>query len=43
LEEMEKLRYINIKQVAMIQYKITTRNLEIKNHMKHFEFMIIQL
>jgi len=42
LEEMKRLIYINAIQLSMIQDKLMRRNVEIKNHIKHFQVINVQ-
>jgi len=42
LLDLKKLRYVNEKQLSMIEQKITKRNLEIANHREHFDFIHVQ-
>jgi len=37
LFELKKVRYLNAKQLSMIEQKITKRKLEIANHRKRFD------
>jgi len=39
LLNLKRLRYINEKQLLMIQQKITKRKVEIVNHRDHFNFI----
>jgi len=41
-KEMEKLMYINAIQLSMIQDKLMRRNVEIENHIKHFQVLNVQ-
>jgi len=42
LRELKKLKYINVKQLSMIEHKIIKRNLEIMNHIQHFDVINVQ-
>jgi len=39
LSDLGRQRYVNEKQLSMIEQKITKRNLEIANHREHFDFI----
>jgi len=39
LTELKNQSYVNVKQHSMIEQKIRTRNLEVENHIKHFDFI----
>jgi len=43
LRELKRLRYINVKQLSMIEHKITKRNLEIEHIVDHFQFINVEL
>jgi len=39
LTELQRIRYINEKQLSMIEQKLTKRQLEIVNHREHFNVL----
>jgi len=41
-KKVESLRYINEKQLSMIQHKLLEQNLEIEKHEKHFQVINTQ-
>jgi len=43
LEEIKRLSYLNAEQRLMIQNKLIKRNIEIENHIKHFQVIDVQL
>jgi len=42
LRELKRLKYINVKQLSTIEHKITKRNVEIMNIVKHFDVINIR-
>jgi len=42
LRELSRLKYINVKQLSMIEHKITKRNLELINHTMHFDVINVK-
>jgi len=43
LKEIKRLSYLNAEQRLMIQIKLIKRNIEIENHIKHFQVIDVQL
>jgi len=41
LRELRSLKYINVKQLSMIEQKVRKRNVEIRNIVKHFDVINI--